>query len=626
VADHGGLLEELQRRHVWRVAVAYAITGWLLVQIATQVFPFFDIPGWAVRLVVILIVIGFPVALVLAWVYEITPDGIRRTQPAESPQARAELQRRSIGQKLNAVIIAVLVLAVALLGWRLHASRASRAGKPEVVQQNPARTAPASTAAASSAPAPVKAAVPAKSVAVLPFENDSGQKDQQYFSDGLTADLINTLSQYQGLKVISRDSAFQFRDSKDSSAEIGKLLGVAHLLEGSVQRAGDEVRITATLVDAAKGSIVWSQRYDQPYTDLFKLQDAITDAVATALRTQLVTAPGAVLQTDRPPSGSLAAYTAYQQGNAYTAQNTETGNRKAIAASEQAIRLDPNYAASYAQLANLWNGLAIEFLSDPQQIAQAYAKARAAVTTALKLDPNSAAAHAMRSTLLASVDMDWIGAEAEARRALQLAPGSAGAKFNLGQALAMLGQVQQAVTLTRQALVVDPRNASRHLWLGIFLCGLGRLDEGATAVKRAIELQPGATGFHEQLAVIAILRGQPKTAVAAAQAEASGPWHDIALTLALQIGPDHKAADDALQSLSATQAKVAPYQIAEVYALRHDPDDMFKWLERAWTVRDPGISYLLYDPFILRYRADPRFTAFCKKVGLPTATDAVAMK
>jgi TolB-like protein len=377
-----GLFAELKRRHVWRVAVAYAVMAWLVVQVATQLFPFFHVPEWAVRFVVILLVIGFPVALAFAWIYEMTPEGIRRTAPADSPEARAEDAHRDIGRKLNAMIVTVLVLALALMGWQLYAVRHAPADVLATGNQHGVATAapqPATSVAApgsrvtADAPKPSPAAsIPQKSVAVLPFENDSGQKDQQYFSDGLSADLINTLSQYQGLKVISRDSAFQFRDSKDSSAEIGKLLGVAHLLEGSVQRAGDEVRITATLVDAANGSVVWSQRYDKPYTDLFKLQDAITDAVATALRTQLVTAPGAVLQTDRPPSGSLAAYTAYQQGNA--APLTEAGIRKALAAYEKAIHLDPSYAAAYVGLSGVWVSLGTG--GDPDRPATGHAGQR----------------------------------------------------------------------------------------------------------------------------------------------------------------------------------------------------------------------------------------------------------
>jgi Flp pilus assembly protein TadD len=222
--------------------------------------------------------------------------------------------------------------------------------------------------------------------------------------------------------------------------------------------------------------------------------------------------------------------------------------------------------------------------------------------------------------------MDWAGAEAEARRALQLVPNDATPQGMLAQLLAARGQNARAVELVRQALASDPRSTYRWRSLSVYLTALGRLDEARQAIDKAIALQPGATVNHEQLAVIAILRGDAEAALVAAQKEPPGPWHDVAMALALQIGPDRKAADAALKKLTAKYAQSAPYQIAEAYALRRDPDAMFQWLDRAWTARDPGVISLLNDPLILRYRDDPRFAAFCKKVGLPTATDAVAMK
>jgi serine/threonine-protein kinase len=220
--------------------------------------------------------------------------------------------------------------------------------------------------------------------------------------------------------------------------------------------------------------------------------------------------------------------------------------------------------------------------------------------------------------------MDCAGAEAEARRALQLAPNDARSQGMLATLLAVQGQNARAVELLRQALASDPRRRWRSL--SLYLTALGRLDEARQAVDQAIELQPGATVNHEQLAVITILRGDAKAALVAAQKEPPGPWHDLAMTLALQVGADRKAADAVLKKLTAEYAQSGPYQIAEVYALRRDPEAMFQWLDRAWTARDSGNNNLLYDPLIQRYRDDPRFAAFCKKVGLPTTTDAVAMK
>jgi TolB-like protein/Tfp pilus assembly protein PilF len=623
-SDKPGFLEELKRRHVVRVAIAYAVAGWLLVQVATQVFPFFNVPNWAVRLVVILLAIGFPVAVAFAWIYELTPEGIRRTEAADSPGARSEHANRQIGRKLNTLIIAVLVLAVALLGWRLYAVRHQSSSTVQLAAASPV-AAPAASVAKPPAPAVPAQTISEKSVAVLPFANE-GEKSEQFFSDGLSEDLITALSQFAGLKVISRNSAFQFRDSKDTSAEIGKLLGVAHLLEGSVQRAGDEVRITATLVNAADGTVLWTQRYDKPYKDLFALQDDITHSVADALKAKLLTAPGAVVQSDRPPSGNLAAYAAYQHGMAYLALGTEASERQAIKAYTEAIRLDPKYAAAYAQLSRSWKGLAVQFPSGAAEIAQARDAARQASATALKLDPDSSLAHLAHADLLAQVDMDWAGAEAEYRRTLQLAPNDAAAQYGLANALAVQGQCRRAVDLIRQALARDPRHANWYNWLSVYLAGLEQPDEAKQAIETAITLQPGAAVFHEQLAVTEILRGDAKAALAAAQQETDPAWREIALALALQIGPDHTAADAALAKLIKDHAGDSAYQIAQVYALRRDPDNTFKWLDRAWANRDPGVSNLLLDPFILRYRNDPRFAAFCKKAGLPTTTDAVAMK
>ena len=632
VAEKSGFLEELKRRHVWRVAVAYAFAAWLLVQVATQVFPFFNIPDWSVRLVVILLVIGFPVAVAFARVFELTPEGIRRIEPADSPEARAEGAHQSIGRKLNVLIIAVLVLAVALLGWRQLTERRAHSGQAVAAQA--ASVPAASTAVAPSSatravagamtPAPA-ASVPEKSVAVLPFQNYSGEKSQQYFSDGLSQDLITALTQFAGLKVISRDSAFQFRGSKDSPQVIATRLGVAHLLEGSVQHQGDEVRISVTLVNASDGSTLWSQHYDKPYKDLFALQDAITQSVAGALKAKLLTTPGAVVQSDRPPSGNLEAWQAYQQGKFYAARNTQTGLRKAIDAYTAATRLDPRYAAAYAQVSMNWNTLAQAFLAGAAQ-QQAYAKARAAADTALQLAPDLALAHRARGHLLQSADFDLRGAQAEYQRAAQLAPNDPGVLFNLGTMDATLGRVQQAVDLTRKAIAGDPLHAGWYAWLGGYLAALDQLDAAQQAIAKAIELQPAANDLHEQLAMVAILLGDAKAALAAAQHETDPAWLEVAVALAMQIGPDNQAADAALATLVEKDAALAPYQIAQVYSLRRDPGNMFKWLDRAWTARDPGIGGLLYDPFILRYRDDSRFAAFCNKVGLPTTTDAVAMK
>jgi TolB-like protein/Flp pilus assembly protein TadD len=613
-----GFWLRLKQRKLVQWSAAYIAGSFALIQVLDVVAQRFGWPDRIEKLVILALAVGFFVTLVLAWYHG--DRGAQRIGGTELLIIALLLAIGGGGLWVYARAPAQATIAVAKAGVR----------SPDAAQRNPGEGSaapPDSAAGAASSGLPdvgVAEDIPGKSVAVLPFANESGNKDEQFFSDGLSEDLITALSQFAGLKVISRNSAFQFRDSKDSSARIGKLLGVAHLLEGSVQRAGDEVRITATLVNAADGSILWSQRYDKPYKDLFALQDAITQAVADALKAKLLTTSGAVVQSDRPPSGNLAAYTAYQHGKAYEALVTDAGDRQAVKAFTKAIRFDPKYAAAYAQLSFTWVDLASQFVISAHT-QQANTEARRAADAALKLDADSSLAHQARANVLQYVDMNWSGAEAEAERALQLAPNDAAARFSLARILASLGQNRRAADLTRQALANDPRHALWYSWLSMNLAALGQLDEAKRAIETAITLQPGAVRNHERLTIIEILRGDPKAALTAAQKELP-PWHDIAVAMALQTGTDRTAADVALKQLIAGYSSGAPYQIAQVYALRGDADNAFKWLNRGWSNRDPGIGYLLMDPLILRYRDDPRFAAFCEKVGLPTTTDAVAMR
>lgn len=584
---------ELRRRNVLRAAALYIGAGWALSQGVAQILPVFDIPNWVVRWFVIAAIIGFPFAMLFSWFYEWTAHGIVR----ESEVAPSDSVNHSTDRKLDFAIIGVLSIAVVLLLTNTFVSHKETGA--------------------------VAAALD-KSIAVLPLTNESGDKDQQYFSDGLSEDLITALSQFSGLKVIGRNSSFQFRDSKDDSKTIGTKLGVAHLLEGSVRRAGDAVRISAELVNAADGSTLWSDHYDRPYTDLFKLQDEITQSVAGALKTKLLANGTAAAQSDRPPSGNLNAYNAYLHGQFYYARYTPQDFRTAIDHYSAAIRLDSHYAQAYAALSYAWTALAANFL-DGEQVQEAYAESRVAVDTALTLAPDLAVAHLARGYLLADADFDWNGADAEYRRALELAPNDAAVQFAFGNMQAILGQPARAVELTRQVLTSDPLNAIWYSYLSLDLMPLGRLDEAAQAIRKALDLQPEAAEFHQQQTMVEILRGDAKAALATAQQEPPGFWHDSAMAMALQIGDDRVAADTALKNQIDKDGDTSPYQIAEVHALRKDPDQTFAWLDRAWTQRDTGIQYLLYDSFILRYQHDPRFAAFCKKVGIPTTTEAKAL-
>jgi TolB-like protein/tetratricopeptide (TPR) repeat protein len=461
------------------------------------------------------------------------------------------------------------------------------------------------------------------SIAVLPLANESGEADQQYFSDGISEDLITALSQFPGLKVIGRTSAFQFRDPKEDSRSIGAKLGVAHLLEGSVRRSGEIVRVSAQLIDTADGTTQWSERYDRPYKDLFALQDEITRAVTGALKTKLLPGEHAAAQSEQPPSGNLEAYNALLQGRFYVPRGTEADYRKAIGFFTQATQLDPRYALAWSELSRAWIHLSGDFL-ESAAAQEANAKAREAVGRALAVSPDLAAAHNARGDLLLLVDLAWREAEAEYRRALELVPNDAQVKYNLGGALASYGEIDQAIEITRQGLATEPLRAGLYKALATYFLGRQRLDEADRAINKALELQPASEPYRSWLTIIETQRGNAAAALEAAQLEPPGIFRDMSLAFARQIGGDQNAADAALRTLIEKQANNSAYQIAEIYALRNDAKATFTWLDRAWDNRDPGIQYLLFDVFILRYKDDPRFAAFCRKVGLPEPRPSTA--
>ena len=466
----------------------------------------------------------------------------------------------------------------------------------------------------------VVASAPA-SIAVLPLANESGEASQQYFSDGISEDLITALGQFPGLKVIGRSSAFRFRDSKEDSRSIGAKLGVTHLLEGSVRKSGDMIRVSAELIDTADGSAQWSEHYDRPYKDLFALQDEITRAVAGALKTKLLPGEHAAAQSEQPPSGSLEAYNALLQGRFYYLRGTEADGRRAIEFFTQATQQDPGYALAWSELSIAWTFFSGDFL-DGAAAQAANAKAREAADRALALSPNLAAAHNARGDLLRLIDFDWRGAEVEYRRALELSPNDAQTKLNLGAQLATYGEMDQAIELTRQALVTEPLRDTGYKALATYFLGLHRLDEAEQAMNKAIELVPNSGAYHSWLTNIEIQRGNATAALDVARQALPGVYRDMSLAFATQIGNDQSAADAALRTFIEKDADNSAYQIAEIYAIRNDDKATFAWLDTAWKNRDPGIQYLLFDPFILRYKDDPRFATFCRKVGLPAPGEA----
>ena len=582
---------ELQRRHVYKVGAAYAVAGWLVVQIVTQVFPIFEVSALAQRIIVLVIVAGFPITLILTWLFDITPKGIVRTDDLPATGESHAMQRERVGmdRKMNYVLALLLVTAI---GYFVLDRTVLRRDSAQATSN-------------------------AKSIAVLPLVNTSGDAANDYFSDGLSEELIAVLAKIHGLKIIGRSSSFLFKGKSDDSRTIGEKLGVTNLLEGSVRKQGDRVRIVAELINAADGRALWSETYDRELKDVFAVQSEIATAVTDQLKIKLLGAPA---KSDAAPSNdNLAAYNALQQGTFYFRLSTEEGTRKATEFYGEAIRLDPRYALAYANLSFAWRQLGATWLGGAEA-NEAYAKARNAAQTALSLSPNLATAHEALGFVLVTPDFDFAAAEAEFRKAEKLAPADAGPKFALSFLFAAQGRLTEAENIMRQTLALDPLGVTRYLNLARILIGGGRYDEAEATLRKAIELQPAAARLHAYLAMIDVLRENAAAALQDAQLEPKGFWQDYALALAQQAQSDHATADAALQKLINEDAVSAPFQIAAVYGLRKEPDKMFEWLERAYTEHDPGLTQLLVTPFILTYKNDPRFAAFCQKLKLPAPT------
>ncbi len=527
------------------------------------------------------------------------PVGERLVSPssvvAASPPTRSPPSRTARG--LVPALLALVAMLVVVLAWSL------------LPRPRPA-AAPAT-------------AMPVRSIAVLPLVDAGGEADRQVFVDGLSENLITTLSQYKDLKVIGRSSSFLFRGSREGAAAIAAKLGVAHLVEGSVQRVGDDVRVSVELIHAADSRVVWTRRFDRPYTALFALQDEIALAVAGALQVNVLHAMPSMVEAGRPASGNLDAYEAYLRATANVSGSDLVGAIKQFA---QATRIDPGYAQAWS-----WLGFARTQYARGNRVRDAaragYAQARKDIDTALRLAPDFGQAHAIRANLLSAADHDWNGALAEFHTALQLVPENDPSHGAVSRLLATLGRIDEAIMERRKYITGDPLAAFARVYLAELLACRGRLDEAAASLRAAVELSPepddNTHDWHaSQRSHLAILRGDAATALAEADSMVPNRWRERTRALALQIGSDRAAADEALQHLveTAGQEKGDAYAIARVHALRGDAGRMFEWLQRDAERDDTGVHRVLFDPLLLRFRDDARFAAYCRTAGLPPPT------
>ena len=585
---------ELKRRNVYKVAVAYIVGGWALSQGIAQVFPVFDVPNWVIRAIVLLIILGLPIALVLAWMFELTPEGIKRTGDVTLSDERAP--------KKHVWIYVVAIGGLLSIGlFFLGRYTASNSGTP---RQSEADT------------------VSTKSIAVLPFENLSDDKNTAYFSDGITEEILNALAQIPNLKVAARRSAFQFKGSDLDLRKIGQVLGVAHILEGSLQRAGDQVRINVQLVDVQNGLQAWSEKFDRKLDNVFAVEDEIAKAIATKLRVQLTGGAGQPLVVDS--TNNPQAHESYLRGLTLLA-GRGPGLREASDSFQQAVKLDPDFAKA-------WGALAITQLLLPAyrvgSFDGALPAAESAAQRALSLDSNTASAYVALG-LADTFRCHWPEADQAFHRALALAPGDAEAVNQYAQFLGTVGQNEAALREIERAQQLDPLSPIIGVIHAGALFAVGRDDAADAQIKSVLAAHPEfgpavawAGGMHIQrkmyaeaeteLRRLGKINGENGDAMALLARGMADPAQRVAALNSLQTSPerDDIRSDTILYAfyLIALGERGRALDELEIYADKHNS----------------AFGNVLWARAFDELRNEPRFKAVLAKLKLPYTPVAVA--
>jgi adenylate cyclase len=462
------------------------------------------------------------------------------------------------------------------------------------------------------------------SIAVLPFINHSHDEGDEYFSEGLSDELLNVLAKIRGLRVVARSSAFTFKGKNATVAEVGRVLNVATVLEGSVRKSGNRMRISVQLVKAPDGYHLWSESYDRTLEDIFAVQDDIAQSVVKELRRALLgeaadttaeeKANDAVAAAAKGRATDPEAHRLLLQARYFAERNTREDTARSIAYLKEALAKDQGFAIAWAELGAMYTREADRSWAP---VVEGYGQAREAATRALALEPELAEGYVTLGNIQMTYDWDWRGAEASCRRALALAPGSALVLRGAATVIGWLGHLEEAIELCQHALAQDPLSAVAYNRLANNLHRSGRLTEADTAYRKALELAPHRSGTPERLALNLLAQGRGEEALAEVQQEPEGWVRLYALAIIYHVADRHSESEAALQELIRRHEGDSAYQIAEVYAARSEVDLAFAWLERAYVQRDPGLSEVRIDPLFCSLHDDPRWGAFLHKMGFP---------
>jgi TolB-like protein/tetratricopeptide (TPR) repeat protein len=577
---------ELKRRNVYKVAVAYIVAGWALSQGIAQVFPIFDIPNWVIRLIVLLIIIGLPIALVLAWSFEITPEGIKRTEDVDLAEAAQQPRKRTW---IFVVVIGALVsIGLFFLGRYSAINGAPRQSETATGISN-------------------------KSIAVLPFDNLSRDPDNAYFCEGVQDEILTRLAKVADLKVISRTSTQHFKSAPDNLPQIAKQLGVAHIVEGSVQKSNDQVRVNVQLINAENDAHLWAETYDRKLTDIFAVESEIAKTIAETLQARLTGSEKSSIA--KTPTVNPEAYELYLRGRFFAEKRTGADLRKSIEYYDQAIAKDPGYPLAYVGLADSHLLLTAYGAISTKEAAS---PARAALKKALALDDSLAQAHAS-SGLLATLELDLNRAITELERAIQLNPNYATAHHWIALPLMAIGQSDRAIVEGKRAIELDPLSLICNADLAWVYFNARRYDETEAQARKTLEMDPRFYVAHYYLGEALQFKGKLTDATAEYQKSFESNNDPFSLAMLGQACARQGKTDEARKVLARLreQAKsqyISPYAFAVVLTALGDKAHAIDELEHGYDDTGFYISLIKVDPLFDDLRGDPRFEALVQKI------------
>lgn len=587
-------LDELKRRNVGRVAILYLVVCWLILEPVHVIFHMLEVPVWANRLVIILMALGFPAVTIFAWVYEITPEGLKPT--AEIPHGQSI--RRQTGRRIDRAIIVVLVLALTYFvvdKFRISKHALSVEGEKALT---------------TSATTPHPAIIGDKSIAVLPFADMSEKKDQEYFADGLADEVLSLLATLPDLKVISRTSSFQFKGQNADLRIVGAQLGAAYIVEGSVRRYGNRVRVAAQLISTHDGVHRWADSYERDLGDVLRMQQDIAAGLGRALQVEV----GGVPWEEATTLTSTEAYTWYLHGLHSMDRYDRTGFEEAVSYFEHALAVDPSLTRARERL-----GQAHYLLFGFGFVTPAVGAdhLRRDVDSILRENPRSAMGHALRAELLITFDWDWAAAEREAELGVSLAKNDSFGLYAAGDVATALGRWDQAETLLRQALAVDPLEAETHDLFSWTLFHAGRFSEAEVEGRRVLDIRPSYALGHFDLGLYLLAQGELQAGLSEMQQEKIEGVQSAGLAMAFHALRRKADSDAALRRAERDSAQDTAYWIACAHAYRGEVNAAFQWLDRAYTQKDIFLEYIKGEWALKSLESDPRYKAFLRKMNLP---------